>query len=382
MQATGHLVAVVVELTAGVQHGHDDLGRGDALFLVDVDRDAATVVVDRDRTVLVDRHHHIVGMAGQRLVDGVVDHLEHHVVQAGAVVHVADVHAGRLRTASRPRRTVILLESYLSFGTGVGASVALRVGCCVMRLRTPAATARNRRRDTLAIGSEAGIIAIRGLPAAPGTDGSARLDHALFHVEHRQAPRPARPEPPATRCRSRRPGRRCRSSRCRTRRWWLRSSSEARSSSATTGHSPRSAGVMLRPGPAAQTSAVSLAWPRDRASPLGMARVVDPPVRAMRAHRGEARPAGRGRAPAAGHRPATARSLRQPGWNSMLLAPSAGTRSPAIGQQARLQLFQVVPGGDGSSARRLRPVHGPRHPAGRRRRRDLSKALRCFRARA
>ena len=32
-------------------------------------------------------------MAGQRLVDGVVDHLVDHVVQARAVVGVADIHA-------------------------------------------------------------------------------------------------------------------------------------------------------------------------------------------------------------------------------------------------------------------------------------------------
>src|SRR5690606_24774874 len=96
VQAAGHLVAVVVELTAGVQLGHDDLRRRDALFLVDVDGDAAAVVGHRDRTVLVDGHGDVVGVAGQGLVDRVVDHLEHHVVQAGAVVDVADVHPGPL----------------------------------------------------------------------------------------------------------------------------------------------------------------------------------------------------------------------------------------------------------------------------------------------
>ena len=35
-----------------------------------------------------------VAVAGQGLVDGVVDDLENHVVQAGAVIGVADVHAG------------------------------------------------------------------------------------------------------------------------------------------------------------------------------------------------------------------------------------------------------------------------------------------------
>jgi two-component system cell cycle sensor histidine kinase/response regulator CckA len=64
---------------------------------LDAGRDAAAVVDDRDRVVGVERgDDDVVAVAGQRLVDGVVDDLEHHVVQAGAVVGVADVHAGPL----------------------------------------------------------------------------------------------------------------------------------------------------------------------------------------------------------------------------------------------------------------------------------------------
>src|SRR4051794_40469924 len=45
VEAAGDLVAAAVaELAAGVQDGEDDLGRGLALLLHDVDRDAATVV--------------------------------------------------------------------------------------------------------------------------------------------------------------------------------------------------------------------------------------------------------------------------------------------------------------------------------------------------
>jgi hypothetical protein len=90
VQAAGHLVAVLVELAAGVQLGQDHLERGLAA-LVHVDGDAAAVVLDRDRAVLVDAHIDAVGLAGERLVDGVVDHLPDEVVQplhAG----VADVH--------------------------------------------------------------------------------------------------------------------------------------------------------------------------------------------------------------------------------------------------------------------------------------------------
>ena len=44
VQAAGDLVGVLVELSAGVQLGHDDLGRRHALALVDVGRDAAAIV--------------------------------------------------------------------------------------------------------------------------------------------------------------------------------------------------------------------------------------------------------------------------------------------------------------------------------------------------
>jgi hypothetical protein len=96
VQTAGDFVGVVVELPAGVQLGHDDLGRAAPFFLVDVDRDAAAVVFHGHGVVGVDGDQDAVRVAGQRLVDGVVDHLVHHVVQAGDVIGVADVHAGAL----------------------------------------------------------------------------------------------------------------------------------------------------------------------------------------------------------------------------------------------------------------------------------------------
>ena len=50
VQAAGDLVGVLVEFSAGVQLGHDDLGRRDAFALVDVGRDAAAVVAHRARS--------------------------------------------------------------------------------------------------------------------------------------------------------------------------------------------------------------------------------------------------------------------------------------------------------------------------------------------
>ncbi|MCY1394010.1 hypothetical protein D9M71_89230 [compost metagenome] len=96
MQAAGDLVAVVIELTAGVQHGHDDFRRRNPFFLVDIHRNAAAVVAYGDRLIGVNGDADFAAETRQRLVDGVVHHLEDHVVQTGTVVRVADVHARTL----------------------------------------------------------------------------------------------------------------------------------------------------------------------------------------------------------------------------------------------------------------------------------------------
>ena len=93
-----------------------------ALLLVDLGRDAAPVVGDRHRAVGLQHHLHRVAPAGERLVDGVVHHLIDHVVQAGAVVGVADIHAGRLRTASRPRSTLMASAPYSPVSSSAGMS--------------------------------------------------------------------------------------------------------------------------------------------------------------------------------------------------------------------------------------------------------------------
>ncbi|KAF5036929.1 hypothetical protein DSECCO2_569990 [anaerobic digester metagenome] len=82
VQAARHLVGVVVELAARVQLGHDDLDRGLALLGVQVDRDAAAVVADRDAVIEVQLDHDARAVARHGLVDGVVHHLVHKVVQA------------------------------------------------------------------------------------------------------------------------------------------------------------------------------------------------------------------------------------------------------------------------------------------------------------
>ncbi len=58
----GVVVIGVLELAARVELGHDDLGRRDAFFLVHVHRNAAAIVLDRDRTIGVEFDQHEVAM--------------------------------------------------------------------------------------------------------------------------------------------------------------------------------------------------------------------------------------------------------------------------------------------------------------------------------
>ena len=83
--------------------------------VVDVDRNAAAVVDDRAAVVGVENHVDVRAVPGQRLVDGVVDDLEHEVVEAVAAVSPMYI-AGRLRTASSPSRTLMSLAVYVSAG--------------------------------------------------------------------------------------------------------------------------------------------------------------------------------------------------------------------------------------------------------------------------
>ena len=102
VQAARDLVGVLVELSAGVQPRQHHLGGGDALLDMDVGRNAAAVVAHRHAAVAVQSQLTLRGETGLRLVHRVVDDLERHVMQAGAVVGVADIHpralANRVQT--------------------------------------------------------------------------------------------------------------------------------------------------------------------------------------------------------------------------------------------------------------------------------------------
>jgi hypothetical protein len=82
------------ELAARMQRGQDHLERRAVGELgVRVDRDAAAVVAYRERAVVLQTHLDPAGVAGDRLVHGVVEQLRREMVQR-ALVGAADEHAG------------------------------------------------------------------------------------------------------------------------------------------------------------------------------------------------------------------------------------------------------------------------------------------------
>ena len=94
VQAARGLVHLGVEFAAGVQRAHDHFERRLVLELrMRIDRDAAAVVGDGDEAVGLHLDLDEGGVAGQRLVHRIVDHLGEQVVQR-LLVGAADVHAG------------------------------------------------------------------------------------------------------------------------------------------------------------------------------------------------------------------------------------------------------------------------------------------------
>jgi hypothetical protein len=101
VQTAGDRVAAAAELAAGVQDRHDDLERRLALGGVHRDRDATAVVDHAHAAVGEQGDLDVVAVAGQRLVDRVVDHLVDQVVQP-ALAGGADVHARTLADGLEP----------------------------------------------------------------------------------------------------------------------------------------------------------------------------------------------------------------------------------------------------------------------------------------
>src|SRR5437588_11595055 len=102
MQSARNFVGVLVEFPAGVELRHNDLSGRDAFTFVDVGWNAAAVVTDGAGAVRIEYDRYFLGKTGKRFVDRVVDGLIDHVMQAGAIISVADIHSGPFANGIEP----------------------------------------------------------------------------------------------------------------------------------------------------------------------------------------------------------------------------------------------------------------------------------------
>ena len=93
MQTAGDRVAAATKLTAGMQHGHDNLNGGFVLGGVLIHGNTAAVILDAHRAISLDGHVDFGGITGERLIHGVINDLVDQMVQT-ALGGRADVHAG------------------------------------------------------------------------------------------------------------------------------------------------------------------------------------------------------------------------------------------------------------------------------------------------
>ena len=142
VQAAGGLVDLGVELSAGMQRRHDDFERRLVAELrMRVDRDAAAVVGDGQQAVLVELDLDPVGVAGDRLVHGIVHHLGEEVMHR-LLVGAADIHA-------RPAADRLQPLQHLDVGGGVARRRRSQRRGCARR-----ASARGRRSGFGGVGEE------------------------------------------------------------------------------------------------------------------------------------------------------------------------------------------------------------------------------------
>ena len=101
VQPARHLVAGLVELAAGVQHGERELDSRDLLDGMDVDGNSASVIDDGDRVVRVNRDFDVRRESRECFVDRVVYDLINQVMET-ALRCRSDVHPGAFANGFEP----------------------------------------------------------------------------------------------------------------------------------------------------------------------------------------------------------------------------------------------------------------------------------------
>ena len=81
VETAGYLVSAFAEFSSGVEFGHDELQRGDAVLGMKINRYAPAVVLDGDAAVRKKLHLYVGAVTAHGLVNGVVHNFPDEVVE-------------------------------------------------------------------------------------------------------------------------------------------------------------------------------------------------------------------------------------------------------------------------------------------------------------
>src|SRR5207244_10163540 len=98
MQTAGIFVSALPEFSARVQVSQHQLDGRHFPFRMNIDRNTASIVANRNTAIDVNLYVDLVAKSVEIFVDRIVENFEHHVVQA-ALVRVVDVHEERKSVA-------------------------------------------------------------------------------------------------------------------------------------------------------------------------------------------------------------------------------------------------------------------------------------------
>ena len=93
MKTAADLVSAAAEFAAGMKLGEDHLHRRQTGLVVDADRHAAAVILNRHGIILMHRDFNMIADSGQGLVDRIVDDLIDQMMKASDT-GCADIHTG------------------------------------------------------------------------------------------------------------------------------------------------------------------------------------------------------------------------------------------------------------------------------------------------
>ena len=95
VQTSGYFVRSLIELTAGMQYGHDNFQGWLLLFFVKINRNTTSVILYSDGIIFVDGYFNVVAIAGECFVDRVIHNFINQVVKSFRT-NVTNIHRGTL----------------------------------------------------------------------------------------------------------------------------------------------------------------------------------------------------------------------------------------------------------------------------------------------